>query len=864
MTPERWQQVKEVFAQASALDPASRDPYLVRICGDDGELRHEVASLLSAHATAGAILDRPAGDYLPLSALESDEEPWQGRHLGAYQLVECLGRGGMGEVWRARRADAQYEKEVAIKLVRGGYDTAFVLQRFKAERQILATLEHPNIARLLDAGVTELGQPYLVMELVEGMPIDEYCEKRALAIDERLRLFRAVCAAVSYAHQRLVVHRDLKPGNILVTADGTIKLLDFGIAKLLQPTAVDGAATDATRTSLRALTPAFCSPEQVLGLAITTSSDVYSLGVVLFHLLTGRSPYRSALVSTHDAIRDVCETEPLRPSAAAELALRAGGPRSLPGRELDDITLRALRKEPDRRYGSVEQVSEDVRRYLAGLPVMARGDQLSYRATKFVRRHRVELAAASLVGAALLAGIVVTSREAHVADRQRARAERHFASVRQLANTFMFDIDNSIRDLPGATGARALLVKTALQYLDTLSREAGPDPSLRRELAEAYAKLADIQGGVDEPNIGDSQAALSSYAKSISLFTALAAAEPADDALKARLGTVLLNHGRLLAVSGDARAAAAESRQGLALIESLARLHPQDLSAQDALATAYTSYGATLALAGDAQALDSTAKSIEILERLHALQPGDLAYELDLASAYNRAGFVSQLRGSDRVDVAIAEHKKALALAEDLLRKDPQHERRYWHVLGASQVDIGVELYDSGNPAGALDFYRQAESTMARPAADVNDWRAQFDLANVRTQLGDALVQVGRLDEAQATLSQAEAALEAVQQRGDTLSLQFVLASCQKLLGTLNERLALRPGTEREARLHYWRDARRWFAASTAGYRRVARGGITLFPLDQRYADEAAAELKRSAVEIAALEPRPALNRSTD
>lgn len=857
MTPERWQHVKDVFAQASALDTGARDPYLEQACGADVELRCEVVSLLSAHATAEAIVDRPAGDYLPLGALADADEEWQGRRLGAYELVECLGRGGMGEVWRARRADAQYEKEVAIKLVRGGYDTAFVLQRFRAERQILANLEHPNIAHLLDAGMTAAGQPFLVMELVEGIPIDEYCTRHALPIPERLRLFREVCAAVSYAHQHLVVHRDLKPGNILVTADRSIKLLDFGIAKLLQPVAADGAPTDATRTSLRALTPAFCSPEQVLGLPITTTSDVYSLGVVLFHLLAGRSPYRTGLASTRDAIRDVCESEPLRPSTVAAQQAASGYSRVLPDRDLDDITLKALRKEPERRYGSVEQLSEDLRRYLAGLPVAARGDRFSYRAGKFLRRHRVEGAATLLVAAALLAGIVIATREARIADAQRARAERHFASVRQLANTFMFQMDDAIRDVPGATEARALLVRTALEYLDTLAREAGPDRSLRRELAEAYAKLADIQGEVDEANIGDAQAALSSYAKAISLFASLAAANPGDEALKARLGTVRLSLARLQAVRGDAREAAAEALQGLAAIESLAHQHPQDLAAQDALAIAYTSYGDMLALTADPKALENTAKAVAILENLRRQRPNNLGYELHLASAYNRAGFVEQLRGTGRTSAAIGEHKKALALAEDLLSRDPQHAQRYWRILGASQADIGVELDDGGDPGAAVDFYRQAAATLARLAADRDNWQAQLDLANVRTQLGDALLSVGRLDEAQATLQQAEQELEATRQRGDTLSLEFVLANCQKVLGMLHERLAARAATDREERLGHWRDAHRWFEASVAAYQRVLHGGITLFPADQHYADEAAAELKHSALEIAALAPPP-------
>ena len=468
VTPDSWRRVREVFEQVSALDTAAQSPCLERACGDDVELRAEVESLLAAHAAADAIIDRSAVEYLPAGALEPPAEDWHGRRVGAYELLACIGRGGMGEVWRARRADAHYDKEVAIKLVRVGHASEFVLQRLRTERQILATLEHPNIARLIDGGMTAEGQPYLVMELVDGRPIDEYCESNALPIAARLRLFCEACAAVNYAHQRLVVHRDLKPSNILVTVEGAVKLLDFGIAKILQPPPADGAPVDASLTSMRALTPAFSSPEQILGLNITTASDVYSLGVVLYHLLAGRSPYRTALSSTRDAIRDVCETEPMRPSVAASQLAAAGQVRVLPDRDLDDITLTALRKEPEKRYSSVEQLSEDLRRYLAGLPVAARGDQFSYRAGKFARRHRVELAAVLLVVAALVTGIVVASRAARVANQERARAERHFASVRALANTFMFQMDESIRDLPGAGEVITSVVREARAVLGAL------------------------------------------------------------------------------------------------------------------------------------------------------------------------------------------------------------------------------------------------------------------------------------------------------------------------------------------------------------------------------------------------------------
>jgi len=308
---EQWQQVREILNSAIALSPGERSAYLDQACASDQALRSEVESLLRSHDDAGSVfLNTPAAD---LKAAMSDDSPrsnWIGRRIGVYQIEAEIGHGGMGEVYRAVRADGQFKKTVAIKVVRRGHDTKAVLERFVHERQILASLDHPNIARLYDGGTTEDGLPYLVMELIEGTPIDQYCEQHNLAVNERLKLFTQVCSAVQYAHQRLVIHRDIKPSNILVTADGTPKLLDFGIAKLLDP--AGGAET----TMLAAMTPEYASPEQIRGETITTATDVYSLGVVLYRLLTGRSPYPESTRSTLEFARVICEVEPPRPSAA--------------------------------------------------------------------------------------------------------------------------------------------------------------------------------------------------------------------------------------------------------------------------------------------------------------------------------------------------------------------------------------------------------------------------------------------------------------------------------------------------------------------------------------------------------------------
>ena len=548
MNSERWQRVKQLLEQAIALDRDERSSFLDRNCDGDAELRREVDSLISSHEQAGTgFLKTPAVDLK--AAVPS--QPRSGRRIGVYQIVEEIGHGGMGEVYRAVRADGQYTKEVAVKLVRGGLDSAFVQERFRNERQILASLDYPNIARLLDGGNTEDGVPYLVMELIEGVRIDSYCDERKLSITERLRLFRQVCSAVQYAHQRLVIHRDIKPSNILVTKEGVPKLLDFGIAKILDPALGPGSET----TMARPMTPEYASPEQIRGEPITTASDVYSLGVVLYQLLTGRSPYPGDTRSSHELARAVCETDPGRPSTAVlkPQAVRTGDQvkqvapeeisssrevspvklqRRLAG-DLDNIVLMALRKEPARRYPSVEQFGEDIRRHLEALPVSATRGSWRYRAGKFVTRHKAGVAATAVVTLALVAGVGATVREARVARKQaeiasaeRARAEKRFNDVRKLANSLIFEIHDSIQDLPGATPSRKLLLDRAVEYLDKLAQDSSGDWDLQRELAWGYQRLSAVQGDTSQSNLGEISAAAVSIRKSIALFEAVAKANP--------------------------------------------------------------------------------------------------------------------------------------------------------------------------------------------------------------------------------------------------------------------------------------------------------------------------------------------------
>jgi serine/threonine protein kinase len=421
---ERWARVKELFEAAADLAPNDRATLLSKECDGDAALRREVESLLDSDAHTDGFIEQPVLEMPRDLFPEPPEESLAGRQFGAYQIIREIGRGGLGAVYLAARSDDEYRKEVAIKLVRRGLDTEDILRRFRNERQILAQLDHPNIARLIDGGTTEDGLPYFVMDYVNGQPLAAYCEAHSLSTTDRLNLFRKACAAVTYAHQNLVIHRDLKPSNILVASDGEPKLLDFGIAKLLGP---EEEALAQTMAGQRVMTPQYASPEQIKGERITTASDVYSLGVLLYELLTGRRPYRLKTHTPAEISRAITSQEPERPSTAVAIGagnskIQKPNPKLLRG-DLDNIVLMAMRKEPARRYTSVGQFSEDIRRHLVGLPVVARKDTVSYRTGKFVTRHRIGVAAVALILLSLVGGIIATLIQVRTARRERAKAE---------------------------------------------------------------------------------------------------------------------------------------------------------------------------------------------------------------------------------------------------------------------------------------------------------------------------------------------------------------------------------------------------------------------------------------------------------
>ena len=481
---------------------------------------------------------------------------WIGRRVGSYRIQKLLGYGGMGAVFLANRDDDQFRKNVALKLLRFETSDPAILARFRNERQILAALDHPNIAALYDGGSTEEGLPYIVMEYVVGETLTEYCGLHHRSIPGRLQIFCQVCDAVQYAHQKLIVHRDLKPGNILVTREGAPKLLDFGIAKLLLAPELLGGAAPRTQTGHFAMTPDYASPEQIRGEAISTATDVYSLGAILYEVLTGQRPHRLTRYDLSELHREICDSDPKAPSTVGGAALKG---------DLDTIVLKAMHRDPARRYRSVEQFSEDILRHLQHRPVLARPDTIRYRVSRFSSRNRWGIVAGVAILISLGAGTAVSLSQASVA-RQR------FQQVRKLAGRFI-ELHDDVARLPGSTKVREKMVATALDYLDNLSRGAGNDAELLYEIGQAYEKVADAQGAPGQPNLGRTDDALVSFRKAIEFDRRAARFNPA---YRFRLASVEARSAYLSMLSGHLPEARQNIEASAALLGQLRAEKPED------------------------------------------------------------------------------------------------------------------------------------------------------------------------------------------------------------------------------------------------------------------------------------------------
>jgi non-specific serine/threonine protein kinase/serine/threonine-protein kinase len=807
MTPERWRRVETIFQTALDVAPENRERFLAEACAGDEFLYREVERLIEGYEAADEFLEQPAvdlkqiaGEELPTLRLEDIDAargPESGARVGAYRVLRELGRGGMGAVYLAERADGDFRKLVAVKVVKRGMDTDFVLRRFRQERQMLAALDHPNIARLLDGGATDDGLPYIIMEYVEGQDIDRYCDARKLSIQARLRLFLAVCAGVSHAHQSLIIHRDIKPSNILVTGDGTPKLLDFGIAKILNPSLAD-APFEHTATALRMLTPDYASPEQVRGERVTTASDVYSLGVLLYLLLTGRRPYSFRTHRLEEIARVVCEQAPPRPSAAIGASgptpgstfetVRATGAEgdarstegafadsptgveardafdaapsldelaharsSAPDRlrrsladDLDNIVLKALRKEPSRRYASVEQFAEDIERHLEGLPVRARADTFTYRSRKFVKRNKAGIAAAVGVALSLVGGLTATTWQWRVAQVERARAEaeagrakRRFEELRGLTHSLMFEMHDAVSNLEGSTAARQLLARRTLEYLEGLAREAGDDPTLQTELVIAYINLGNVQGNPFYPNIGDAAGALESYRKAQAIAEALLRAAPSDERARRHLWLTQVKMGDMQTFTGDTVGAKESFSRAQRNIEGLAAARPENVSLQQDLGSSYDRNGNIQLAAGDpVAALDSFRRSLSIFAALSAKDTANDALRRNVASTYGQIG-KAQLR-IGALDESLNSYRKLVELNRARLAGDPAN--------AFTRDDLAGSLGALGEAQAAIGDINGARLSLSEQLKMYREMSVA-DPANVktRTALDDAAERLKKL-----------------------------------------------------------------------------------------------------------------------
>jgi serine/threonine-protein kinase len=716
LSAERWQRLQPVLDGALELPLEERAVFLDRACGGDAQLRRDADTLLSAAQKSATFLEAPAAALLG-EAGEFATQPSSraGTVIGRYRIVRELGHGGMGTVYLAERADGEYDQRVALKLIRGGASSEELVRRFLHERQILARLEHANIARLLDGGFTPDGEPYFAMELVDGEPINQWCEKHDLPIDERLRLFRCAAEAVAYAHRNLVVHRDLKPSNVLVTATEHVKLLDFGIAKLLEDNEVESGLT---RTGLYIMTPEYAAPEQVHGGAVTTATDVYTLGAVLYELLSGQRVHRLTQHTPAEFARVICDEDPVPPSTAAFAQVRTtstaaanGISRSRSGAaarrlrrflhgDLDNIVMKALRKEPERRYASVDAFIEDIDRYQKGLPVLARRDSFGYRAAKFARRHRAGVAAAALVVLSLVAGLIGTTLQARQAALESAKAE-------QVKN---FVIDLFTLADPDLSNGENITARELLERGDARVNDLANQPELQAEM------LA-VLGSIDK-KLGLYEEAAERFQRALEIERRLHG--PRDSSVAARLhdlGETALDRSRI-------EEAQKYHEEALALRRDIfGERHPEVARSLRAMAESRNANGQY----DEAEQLQRLALAIN---REHfGVEHVEVAFDLEILAT------ILQERG-DYAE-AVATGRESLAMREKLLGDD--------HLETATaRNNLAGYLRRTGDLAAADLLYRQVLAfDLRRLGAD------HPNTATVTNNLAGVLWERGDLEEAE-------------------------------------------------------------------------------------------------------------------
>lgn len=856
-TTESFQRIETIFHEALIVPIEVRRALIESLSQGDLELAAEVYALLDACKA-----EEDETELRRANPAESRETAAKSRRIGPYEIDRLLGRGGMGAVYLAHRADGQFEQQVAIKLIDLPLATEVFRERFRQERQILAGLQHPYIARLLDGGVAQNGDLYLAMEYVDGVPIHAFCEQRHCSQMQRLKLFVQVCEAVQFAHQNLVVHRDLKPDNILVAEDGTPRLLDFGTAKLLSPSLANPEA-QLTREGYQSFTPQYASPEQVLGNPITTASDTYSLGVLLYLLLTGSLPYALKELTTGEMLRAICEEPPRKPTHAA-------GSKDHLDSDLEAIVLKALRKEPLERYRTAEQLAADVLAFLEGKPVAARRGTFRYRAAKFIQRNRLAIAGAVVLAVTLLAGIVGVLWQAKVANEERRMADARSADLRQLSSSLLSELDEAIKQLPGSTGAQKLLVTRVLEHLDRMAKDARGDQATELDLIDAYTRLGNIQGNAYDQNLGDAAGGLVSLGKAQAIAGPLVASDPSNTAAMRALALVDQSRSEILWQLGDTPKAVIAMQEAVRSFDKLiADPHASAALIGDA-AGAYGNLGdelgqpGTSSLGNTAAALEVYRKTLELHNRALALDPNFLRARRGLAIAQMKMGSVELASDPEQ---ALKDFQAALDRTNAL----PKAEQNTLPTVRLRTMILRKEagtLSELGAYARAIPLFDQAiQMEQKLVAADPQDSRALFDLQIVLSDKADCLEDASDPSSGYAAATRRQYLVVAESLRTQVLNImermlkddpsndvwKFVVAGAQVHLGSIKTKLK-EPG-----------DSAAMSKAGLAVFRRMASGNqVSPMYLDQAAAaflDVEPAALKDTGFAVACAEREVALSQ---
>ena len=608
MSSENWQELNELFAVAMEIAPNERASFIALI--ENKEIRAELESLLNAHDSSNKFLNKNAVELSAKTLLENDSEKLIGAQIGQFKIIKEIGRGGMGAVFLAERIGADFTQKAALKLIKRGMDTDFIVQRFQTERRILSRLNHPFIAKLFDGGTTDDGLPYFVMEYVEGKNLKEFCQTENLSEDAKLKLFRQICEAVAFAHRNLIIHRDLKPSNIIISEDKTPKLLDFGIAKVLDS---DTENTEKTTTEFRLLTPKYASPEQLRGELVGTQSDVFSLGILLREILSEPPALAGGLSANISNVKTNSDLNS----------------------ELKTIINKATHEEISRRYVSVEQFAEDIRRYQENLPILAQSDSFAYRTQKFIARHRFGAIAAGLILLTLLGGISATFWQFRRAQAERKLAEQRFNDVRGLANSVIFELHDEIQNLPGSTKARKLLVEKALEYLNKLEADAGNDANLQHEIAMAYLKIADVQGQVFEASLLQTDEAEINYRKALQILEKTVEAEPKNFEFRRDLALACYRFAEALRGGNDLTEALSLEKRSAEIYEPLTKEQPENMEVRRRWLVARSGLADVLKETGEFQkSIPIYEQNIRDTEEAVKIAPQDIKLNRFLAIAY--------------------------------------------------------------------------------------------------------------------------------------------------------------------------------------------------------------------------------------